>query len=75
MILTSSLLNAAYFLPIAYNAFFTDGNFDGATQIQEAPVLTVAPLVFTSFVSLLLFIYPGFFLKLAKMAAKALVGG
>jgi multicomponent Na+:H+ antiporter subunit D len=75
VILTSSLLNAAYFLPIAYNAFFSDGNFDGATQIQEAPVLAVAPPVFTALVSLLLFIYPGFFLKLAKMAAEALIGG
>lgn len=75
VILTSSLLNAAYFLPIVYNAFFSDGNFDGATQIQEAPILALAPPVFTAFVSLLLFIYPGFFLKLAKMAAKALVGG
>jgi multicomponent Na+:H+ antiporter subunit D len=75
VILTSSLLNAAYFLPIAYNAFFTDGNFDGATQIQEAPLLTVAPPVFTAFVSLLLFFYPGFFVKLAKMAATSLAGG
>jgi multicomponent Na+:H+ antiporter subunit D len=75
VILTSSLLNAAYFLPIAYNAFFTDGDFDGATQVQEAPLLTVAPPVFTAFVSLLLFFYPGVFAKLAKMAAKSLAGG
>ena len=75
VILTSSLLNAAYFLPIAYNAFFTDGNFEGSTKIQEAPLLTVAPPVFTALVSLVLFFFPSFFIKLAKIAAEALVGG
>jgi multicomponent Na+:H+ antiporter subunit D len=75
VILTSSLLNAAYFLPIAYNAFFTDGNFDNTTQIQEAPFLTVGPPVFTAFMSLLLFFYPGVFVKLAKIAATSLAGG
>ena len=75
VILTSSLLNAAYFLPIAYNAFFTDGDYKGPVKIQEAPLLAVAPPVFTAFVSFLLFVYPGFFVKLAKMAAMGLVGG
>jgi len=75
VLLTSSLLNAAYFLPIAYNAFFSTGNhFNESTEIHEAPVLAVAPLVFTAFVSFLLFVYPGFFLELARMTAKAVLG-
>ena len=75
VLLTSSLLNAAYFLPIAYNAFFSTGNhFNESTVVQEAPFLAVAPPVFTAFVSFLLFVYPGFFLELARMTAKAVLG-
>ncbi len=75
VLLTSSLLNAAYFLPITYNAFFSSGNhFNESTVVQEAPFLAVAPPVFTAFVSFLLFVYPGFFLELARMTAKAVLG-
>jgi len=69
------LLNAAYFLPIAYNAFFTDGDYKGSVKIQEAPLLAVAPPVLTAFLAVVLFVYPSFVVKLAKMAAKGLVGG
>ena len=75
VILTSSLLNAAYFLPITYNAFFSSGtNFDDSTRFSEAPIFAVIPPVFTAFVSFLLFIYPGFFLELARMTARAVMG-
>lgn len=75
VLLTSSLLNAAYFLPIAYNAFFSTGNyFNESTVVQEAPFLAVAPPVFTALVSFFLFVYPGFFLELARMTAKAVLG-
>jgi multicomponent Na+:H+ antiporter subunit D len=71
VLLTSSLLNAAYFLPIAYNAFFSsNAQFNESTTIQEAPFFAVAPPVFTAFVSFLLFVFPGFFLELARMTAK-----
>jgi len=76
VLLTSSLLNAAYFLPITYNAFFTHGGrFNNETTIKEAPVLAVVPLVFTAFVSFILFLWPGIFLELARMTAKAVMGG
>lgn len=76
VLLTSSLLNAAYFLPIAFNAFFSTGsNFDETTKMQEAPFFAVAPPVFTAFVSFLLFVYPSFFLELAKTAARLALGG
>ncbi|MBN2467483.1 MAG: monovalent cation/H+ antiporter subunit D family protein [Deltaproteobacteria bacterium] len=76
VLLTSSLLNAAYFLPIAYNAFFAHGeNFDETTTVGEAPLCAVGPPVFTAFISFLLFIYPSFVLDLAKMAADAMLGG
>jgi multicomponent Na+:H+ antiporter subunit D len=75
VILTSSLLNAAYFLPITYNAFFSRGeNFNAETTIQEAPIFTVIPPVFTAIASFLLFIHPGFLLDLARMTARAVMG-
>ncbi len=56
-------------------AFFSDGDDKAPVKIQEAPLLAVAPPAFTAFVSFVLFVYPGFFVKLAKMAARGLVGG
>ncbi len=76
VILTSSLLNAAYFLPITYNAFFSRGErFNEATKMNEAPFFAVLPPVVTAVVSFVLFVFPGVFLTLAKMAAKAAFGG
>ena len=76
VILTSSLLNAAYFLPITYNAFFSSGsNFDASTEINEAHICAVIPPVLTAVASFLLFVHPGFFLELARMTARAVMGG
>ena len=76
VILTSSLLNAAYFLPITYNAFFSSGpNFDASSQFSEAHICAVIPPVVTAVASFLLFIHPGFFLELARMTALAVMGG
>ena len=75
VLLTSSLLNAGYFLPIVYQAFFARGdNFNEKTAVKEAPLFALAPLVFTAGVSIVLFFYPGVFLKLAQMTATALLG-
>jgi multicomponent Na+:H+ antiporter subunit D len=75
VLLTSSLLNAAYFLPIAYNAFFSrGGQFNESTAVREAPLFAVVPPVFTAAVSFVLFIYPSVFLDLARMAATGSLG-
>ncbi len=69
VLLVSSLLNAAYFLPIVYRAFFCteeESMFDN--QIQEAPIWCVAPLVITAVGSVILFFYPTIFLNLATLA-------
>jgi multicomponent Na+:H+ antiporter subunit D len=52
----STLLNIAYLLPVATNAFFSKPK-DGVTynKIQEAPLACVAPLCFTAGLCLLLF--------------------
>ncbi len=71
VLLTSSLLNAAYFLPIVYQGFFSKANpgedaLEGP-RIEEAPLLAVVPPVVTAIASIALFFYPDLFLKLATM--------
>jgi len=69
-LLLSSLLNAAYFLPITYRAFFcTDEEARHAGPAREAPLLCVVPLCLTALISVGLFFAPGVFLDLARMAA------
>ncbi len=68
VLLTSSLLNAAYFLPIIYRAFFADPPADAVVGIKEAPVLCLVPLCLTAFGSLLLFFFHDPLLRLAQLA-------
>lgn len=69
VLLVSSLLNAAYFLPIVYRAFFCapEQNQFG-TELKEAPLWCVVPLSLTAICSIGLFIYPTLFLRLAEVA-------
>ena len=65
VVLTSSLLNAAYLGPIVYKAYFEEAPADaGHQQVREVPWM-VLPLVLTAAVSLLLGIYPDPVLRLA----------
>ncbi len=76
VLLGSSLLNAAYFLPIVYKAFFCtqeESLFDN--KIEEAPRWCVAPLALTAVGSIVLFFYPQPFFELAEMAVKNMLGG
>jgi len=76
VLLGSSLLNAAYFLPIVYRAFFCkpeDGMF--RTPMDEAPRWCLLPLLLTAGLSVALFIYPQPFLQLAHMAVLEILGG
>jgi multicomponent Na+:H+ antiporter subunit D len=69
VLLSSSLLNAAYFLPIVYRGFFakaTDPVFDEG--VKEAPLFCLVPLSFTACASLALFFYPDVFVRLAQLA-------
>ena len=76
VLLGSSLLNAAYFLPIVYKAFFcTPEESMFENKVQEAPPWCVVPLVLTALLSIVLFFYPQPFLELARMAVEGLLGG
>ncbi|MFH0729645.1 MAG: monovalent cation/H+ antiporter subunit D family protein [Pseudomonadota bacterium] len=74
-LLFSTVLNAAYFLPITYKAFFvkdetasqshTDAGHDHHDDIKENPMIVV-PLVLTAIISLIIGVYPNYFLSLAQ---------
>jgi multicomponent Na+:H+ antiporter subunit D len=66
-LLLSTALNAGYFVPIFYRAFFMapDPGTDMG-QYKEAPLSMVVPLVFTSIVSVILGLFPGIFLNFIK---------
>lgn len=67
VLLASSLLNAAYFLPIVYKAFFEkskDPHHD--EEIREVP-LVVFPIVVTAIGSLLIGLFPEYVMRLVEM--------
>ena len=69
VILASTLLNAAYFLPIIYQAFFrAEAAPVGGTAPShgEAPAFMVAALVATAGLTVALFFFPGAPLELAN---------
>ncbi len=68
VLLFSSLLNAAYFLPIVYRAFINPLPEDAEAGVTEAPLFCLVPICFTALASLLLFFCHGTFVTLAKLA-------
>jgi multicomponent Na+:H+ antiporter subunit D len=63
-LLASTILNAGYFVPVLFNAFFRSPdpgiNLD---KYSEAPLTMVVPLFFTGVVSVLLGLYPETFMQ------------
>jgi len=75
VLLFSSLLNAAYFMPIVYRAFFCrpeEAMFENT--VQEAPPFCVVPLVITAVISVILLFYPEPFFRLASMMVRNITG-
>ncbi len=81
VLLFSSLLNAAYFLPIVYRAYFSgpdDSNFEISPpdqRVKEAPPWCLVPPVLTAIGSILLFFFPQPFFRLAEMATQKIFFG
>ena len=76
VLLVSSFLNAAYFVPILYKAFFKKENSNSKEKIslqdknlKENPFLVV-PLSLTAIVSVILGLYPDFIVHIAEMVVK-----
>lgn len=75
VLLLSSLLNAAYFMPIVYRAFFCkpeEAMFKNT--VQEAPAFCVVPLVITAVASIILLFYPQPFFRLASLMVQNIMG-
>lgn len=74
VLMGSSLLNACYFMPIVLTSFFGDppggDNGTGSLEGDRWVPFMVAPLFATAVISVVIGVYPDFFLRLTR-----LVGG
>jgi multicomponent Na+:H+ antiporter subunit D len=67
LLLTSTLLNAAYFLPVTYRAFFCKSRDpDPVTGIKEAPLSMLIPILIACFISVLIGIWPNFMMTFVR---------
>ena len=71
VIVASTLLNAAYFLPIVYAAFFRGEASPPAHEHGEAPLPCVVALVLTAVATVALFFFPEIPLRLARALAES----
>jgi multicomponent Na+:H+ antiporter subunit D len=63
----SSLLNAAYFVPVVYHAFFSPAPAaDAGRAYGEAPPAVLIPLCLTALISVALGLYPDLFMHFAQ---------
>ena len=68
VIILSTLLNAAYFVPIIYAAFFkTENQAEEHPDHGEAPLPIVIAISATAVLTILFFFFPGIILSLAQM--------
>ena len=67
VLLVSTRLNAAYFAPVVYGAFFgKPSTADAHHHYQEAPLAMLIPLCLTALISVGIGIYPNFFMQFVK---------
>jgi multicomponent Na+:H+ antiporter subunit D len=66
VVIASTLLNAGYFLPIIYAAFFKKPKDNSDDDHGEAPLAIVITLSITAAATVLLFFFPGLLLELAR---------
>jgi multicomponent Na+:H+ antiporter subunit D len=71
ILITSTVLNAAYFVPVVYQGFFGRQSTDDALhEHHEAPLAMVVPLCITAAISILIGFFPDLFLNLAQAVVK-----
>ncbi len=68
VLLASSLLTAAYLGPVVYSAYFGEARDAGPHDVREVPWMVV-PLTLSAAASLVLGLFPGPVLHLARMVA------
>ena len=64
VLIASTLLNTAYFAPVVYHAFFGKAPA-GEHPHGEAPLAMLIPLCLTAVISVLVGIFPDFFMRFA----------
>lgn len=67
VLIISSVLNAAYFLPIVSAAFFKDLPPGETLVRKESPKRMVVPLMISAGITLLMFLFPSWSVSLAKL--------
>ena len=75
VLIVSSILNACYFLPIIYAAFFKELPEGESPEKHEAPIAMVVPLTLTAIGTLLLFFNSSTLIELANLILSAPGGG
>jgi len=71
VLLASTLLNAAYFAPVTYRAFFGKRPEGEAYEgIKEAPLSMVIPLMIAAIISVIIGIYPDFMMTFVNMVTQ-----
>lgn len=71
ILITSTLLNAAYFVPVVYQGFFgAQSHDDKLHEHHEAPLSMVVPLCIAAVISVLIGFFPDLFLNLAQAVVK-----
>jgi multicomponent Na+:H+ antiporter subunit D len=68
ILLTSSLLNVAYFFPVVYNAFFKKEAGEGLPAREEASWWMLAPILICALMSIVLGVYPDAFIRFRQIA-------
>jgi multicomponent Na+:H+ antiporter subunit D len=71
ILLSSSLLNVAYFFPIVYNAFFKKAEGEEQLPRAEASWWMGAPILVCALMSIILGLNPNAFIQLQQIAALA----
>ncbi len=67
ILLLSTVLNAAYFLPIVFRAFFKELPAGEHYQnIKEAPGFVIVPIMIAAIISIIIGIYPDYFVSIIE---------
>ena len=67
VLMTSTLLNAAYFAPVVYQGFFGETSVaDVKHNYREAHPALVIPLMITAAISVVIGLYPAFFMRFVQ---------
>jgi multicomponent Na+:H+ antiporter subunit D len=67
ILIASTLLNAAYFAPVTYRAFFSPRPAGESYQgIKEAPLAMLIPILIACFISVIIGIFPQFMMQFVK---------